>query len=112
MPQIQLSDFQQAVDKRYGDFEVFVTEDQVLRFAPALRLAKTKRTELAAALNINARAEIDNGDDIFDVYRDVFRISARKPEDFDTLAGIFQEDPALWQELFHAYTQDTAAGEA
>lgn len=112
MPKIQLSDFQQAVEEKYGDFEVQVSKTETLRFSPALRLSKARRKELAAALNIDERAKDDNGDDIFDVYRDVFRISAKNPGDFDRLDGIFQEDPALWQELFQAYTEDTSAGEA
>lgn len=112
MPQIQLSDFQQAVEKKFGDFEVIVSETETLYFAPALRMSKDKRNALAAALNIQDRAEIDNGDDIFDVYMDVFRIAARTPTDFERLYGIFGEDPAHWQELFNAYTEDTSAGEA
>lgn len=112
MPKIQLSDFQQAVEEKYGDFEVEVSKSETLRFSPALRLPKARRAELAAALNIEDRAKVDNGDDIFDVYRDVFRISAKDPKHFERLDGIFKEDPALWQELFQAYTEETSVGEA
>ena len=112
MPKIQLSDFQQAVNDKFGDFEVFVSETETLHFAPALRMPKEQRRALAAALDLETRAEVDNDDDLYDVYKDVFRIAARKPADFDTLAGIFNDDPALWQELFQAYIEGTSAGEA
>lgn len=112
MPQIQLFDFQKSVEEKFGDFEVIVSDTETLLFVPALRMSKAKRKEFANTLDIEARAAVDNGDDIFDVYQDVFRVAAKKPTDFKRLAEIFGDDPALWQELFQAYIESTSAGEA
>lgn len=113
MPKIQLNDFQQAVNKKFEDFEIFDAEDNVIAaFIPALRLPKDKRRALAAALDVPARAELDNGDDLFDVYRDALRLSERKAGDFDRLDAAIGDDPASWQELFHSFIDASQAGEA
>ena len=112
MPKLQLSDFQQAVNKKFSDFEIFAGDEVIAAFLPALRLPKERRRELAAVLDIPARAATDNGDDVFDVYKDAFRVSERTPGDFDRLAEAFGDDPALWQELFHEFIEATQAGEA
>lgn len=112
MPKLQLSDFQQAVNKKFSDFEIFAGDDVLAAFLPALRLPKDKRRELAAALDIPTRAEVDNGDDVFDIYKDAFRISERTPGDFARLEDAFGDDPALWQELFHEFIEASQAGEA
>ena len=111
MPSIQLSDIQAAANKRFGDFEIHVG-DEILYFQPALRLAKDKRRELAAALDIEERAKVESDDDLYDVYQDVFRISARGTGSFDKLKAAVGDDPAVWQELFRSFNEDTQAGEA
>ena len=112
MPKIVLSDFQSAANEKYGDFEVHLPSGEVVLFAPAIRLVKAKRTELAKALDIQARAELNNGDDLYDVYRDAFRISEKAKGNYDKLAEAIGDDPAIWQDLFIAFNEETAAGEA
>lgn len=112
MPKIQLTDFQESIATKFGDFEIFLPNGEVATFLPALRMSKTKRRELAAALDVETRAKIDNDDDIFDIYRDAFRASEKQYGDFDKLASAVGDDPAVWQELFMSFIQDTQAGEA
>lgn len=112
MPSIKLSDIQAAADKKYGDFEVHLPDNEIVSFAPALRLPKAQRRQLAAALNIQKRAEVDDDADIYDVYRDVFRISARQTHGFDKLTEVIGDDPAIWEELANEFLAVTEAGEA
>ena len=111
MPVISLKDIQHAAEKKFSDYEIH-TADEVLYFRPALRLPKPKRRELAAALNIQERAKTPTDDDLFDVYKDAFRISAREEAMYDKLVEAVGDDPAVWQELFIAFNEDTQAGEA
>lgn len=112
MPSIKLSDFQEAANKKFGDFEIHLPGEEIVSFAPALRLPKDARKKLAAALDIEKRAEADNGDDLYDVYKDIFRISARQADAFSKLEAAVGDDPAVWEELTNAFMADTAAGEA
>lgn len=112
MPKIQLSDFQQTISQKYSDFEVFISDTEVVTFSPALRLNKAKRRELAGVLDIEARAQIENDDDVFDIYKDAFRVSEKYEGDFSRLEQAIGDDPAVWQELFLNFVQDTQAGEA
>ena len=112
MPSINMTDIQNAASKKFGDFEVHISDKEVLLFKPALRLPKEKRRELHAALDIKARAALDNGDDLFDVYKDSFRISAVDAKTYARLEEVVGDDPAVWQELFVAFNEDTMAGEA
>lgn len=112
MPSIKLSDIQAAADKKYGDFEVHLPDNDIVSFAPALRLPKEKRRLLAAVLDIQKRAEADDDADIYDVYRDVFRVSARQAHGFDKLTEAIGDDPAIWEELASEFLSVTEAGEA
>jgi len=111
MPSIKLSDIKEAADKKYGDFEIHLPDNEIVSFAPALRLPKESRKKLAAALNIEARAEADNGDDIYDVYKDIFRVSARQAGAFEKLEKVVGDDPAIWEELVNEFMQETQPGE-
>lgn len=111
MPSITLSDIKNAADAKFGDFEITLPTGEVVRFQPALRLPKAQRRELAGALDIDARAQIANGDDLYDVYKDIFRITARTPEGFTRLDATVGDDPAVWEELANAFLKDTQAGE-
>lgn len=112
MPKIQLLDFQESADKKFEDFEVFLPGDDVAVFSPALRLSKAKRRELARVLDVESRAKVETDDDIFDVYREAFQVSERNEGDYDKLYAAVGDDPAVWQDLFLAFVQDTQAGEA
>lgn len=112
MPKIVLSDIVNAADAKYGDYEVYLPGGEVLLFVPAMRLTKEKRAELADALNIPARIEVDNGDDLYDIYRDAFRISEKVPGNYDKLAAVVGDDPAVWQDLFLNFNEELQAGEA
>jgi hypothetical protein len=112
MPKIKLSDFQKTVNDKYADFEVHTPDGEVLLFVPALRMPKERRKQYAAVLDIQERAKADNGDDLYDVYRDCFRVSAKHPDSFTKLDALLGDDPAYWQELFVAFQEDSQAGEA
>ena len=112
MPSINLSDIQAAADKKYGDFEVHLPDNEIVSFAPALRLPKEARRKLGAALDIEARAKVENEDDLFDIYKDIFRISAKQSDGFARLEAAVGDDPAIWEELTDAFMKDTQAGEA
>jgi hypothetical protein len=112
MPKIILSDFQTAANEKYADFEVHLPDGQVLLFIPAIRMPKAKRTELAKALDIQTRAEVNDGTDLYDLYRDAFRISEKAPGNYDALAAVVGDDPAVWQDLFIEFQEITQPGEA
>jgi Mycobacteriophage tail assembly protein len=114
MPKINLSTVQQAADTKYDDFVVELPTGQVVTFRAILRLDKAKRRELRAAMDLPARATAnpDSQDDIYDVYRDAFRITAKTPNDFPILEQAIGDDPAVWTELFTAFTEDAQVGEA
>jgi Mycobacteriophage tail assembly protein len=112
MPSITLSDIQQAADKKFGDFEIHLPSGDIVSFAPALRLPKESRRKLAVALDVEKRAEVDNDDDLYDVYKDIFRISQRQADGFDKLAAAVGDDPAVWDELTEEFMKDSQAGEA
>jgi hypothetical protein len=112
MPKINLSDIQSAANEKYGDFEVHLPEGEVVLFVPAIRLPKAKRQELAAALDIQTRAEANTTDDLYDVYRDAFRISEKVKGNYDKMAAVIGDDPAVWQDMFIAFNEDTMPGEA
>lgn len=112
MPSITLSDIQAAANAKYGDFAITLPTGEVINFIPALRLPKARRQELAGALNLDERAKLANGDDVYDVYKDVFRISARTPEGFSRLEAAVGDDPAVWDELTTEFMKETQSGEA
>lgn len=112
MPKIVLADVQSAADKKHSDFEVHLPSGEVVLFVPALRLPKAKRLELAEAMNIPKRAEADNGDDLYDLYRDAFRISEKAEGNYEKLLKAVGDDPAVWQELFVEFQEVGQLGEA
>lgn len=113
MPSIKLSDIQAAADKKFGDFEIHLPDGTIVSFVPALRLPKEKRRKLRDAFDIEARAaEVNNDDDLYDVYKDVFRASGRQADAFTKLEAVVGDDPAIWEELTREFMQDTQAGES
>lgn len=111
MPKINLSDIQSAANTQFSDFEVTLPGGETIAFSPVLRLPKAKRIELSAALDMSARAE-EAETDVYDLYHDAFRITARTPGDFKKLTEAVGDDPAVWQELFKAFSEETQVGEA
>lgn len=112
MPKIVLSDFQSAANTKYQDFEVHLPGGEVVLFTPAMRMVKEQRQRLADALDIMARAEVNDGTDIYDVYRDAFRISEKVAGNYDKLAKAVGDDPAVWEALFLSFNEETQPGEA
>lgn len=112
MPKINLSDFQTAASLKYQDFEVHLPSGEVVLFTPAMRMVKEQRQRLAKALDIMARATADDGTDLYDVYRDAFRISEKAVGNYDKLAAAVGDDPAVWEALFLSFNEETQPGEA
>lgn len=112
MPSITLSDIQSAADKKYGDFEIHLPNHEVVKFAPALRLPKEKRKLLAKAFHVESRVNDEPDLDLYDIYQDVFRVTARTANGFELLVAAVGDDPAVWEELAREFMQDTQAGEA
>lgn len=113
MPSIKLQDIQQAADKKFGDFEVHLPGGEIISFIPALRLPKEARRKLGKAFDIEARVEAGGGDDdLYDIYKDIFRVSGRQADAFTKLENAIGDDPAVWEELTREFMQDTQAGEA
>ena len=112
MPSIKLSDIQSAADKKYGDFEIHLPAGEIVSFVPALRLPKESRRKLAAAFDVEKRINGDEPElDLYDIYKDVFRVSARQADAFTKLEAVVGDDPAVWEELAREFMQDTQAGE-
>jgi len=112
MPSIKLSDIQDAADAKYGNFEVHLPDGDIATFSPALRLPKERRAALSAALDLEARSQANNGDDLYDVYKDIFRISATTAYHFTRLEACVGDDPAVWEQLVNEFIADTQTGEA
>lgn len=112
MPKIILSDFQQAANEKYADFEVHLPSGEVLKFVPAIRMDKARRKAYAAVLNVEERSKVNDGTDLYDLYRDAFKFSERVPGHFDKLDEVVGDDPAIWQDLFIEFQEITQPGEA
>jgi len=115
MPKINLSDLQTAANTKFSDFEVTLPGGQVALFSPILRLAKAKRVELALAMDLEGvKTRVAAGEhiDMYDLYREAFSVVAKTPEAFAALDAAVGDDPAVWRELFEAYSEETQAGEA
>lgn len=112
MPKIVLSDFQSAASRKYQDFEVHLPSGEVILFTPAMRMPKAQRTELAKAMDIMARANTNDGTDLYDVFRDAFKISEKVAGNYDKLAEAVGDDPAVWEALFLSFNEETQPGEA
>lgn len=112
MPKIVLSDFQSAANAKYTDFEVHLPSGEVILFRPAMRMEKADRQRLAEALDVMARSKVDDGTDLYDIYRDTFRISEKAVGNYDKLAAAVGDDPAVWEALFLSFNEETQPGEA
>lgn len=112
MPKIILSDFQNATNEKYGDFEVHLPTGEVVLFTPAIRMDKAQRKALTEAMDVQTRAKLDDGTDIYDLYRDAFRVSEKAAGNYDKLNAVVGDDPAVWQGLFIEFQEITQAGEA
>ena len=112
MPKINLSEIQSAANTKFSDFEITLPGGETVSFSPILRLPKAKRLELSAAMDIKAITEADNGTDVYDLYRDAFRITAKTAGAYEGLEAAVGDDPAVWQELFKAFSEETQVGEA
>lgn len=114
MPSITLHDIQSAADKKFGDFEIVLPGDITVTFAPVLRLPKETRRKIGKVFDIETRAKADKNfdEDLYDIYRSIFQLCERKKGDYQKLADVVGDDPAVWEELANNFFQDTAAGEA
>lgn len=112
MPKIVLKDFQESINSKFADYEIHLPSGEICLFTPAVRMPKEQRRKLGAVMNIKARAEVNDDSDIFDVYRDTFRVSEKVPGHFDKLQEVIGDDPAVWQELFIDFQELTQSGEA
>lgn len=116
MPQVSLIDFQKAADEKFGDYEITLPAGDVACFVQAVRLPKAKRRKLAEALDMQARAAQaeaeESDDDIFDMFKDAFRVAAKSAKDFRELEKAVGDDPAIWTDLFNDFVEGSDMGEA
>jgi hypothetical protein len=112
MPKINLSEIQTAANTKFSDFEVTLPGGEVATFNPVLRLPKAKRIELGNAMDVKAIAESEDHVDVYDLYQDAFKITAKSKGAFEKLHAAIGDDPAVWQELFKAFSEETQVGEA
>lgn len=116
MPEVTLADFQKAADEKFGDFTVRLADDKVATFSQAMRLPKAKRAKLAAAVDLQTRVQKaeaeDSDEDIYDIYKDAFKVCAVKASDYKMLADAVGDDPAVWVDLFNAFMEKMMVGEA
>ncbi|WP_024816969.1 phage tail assembly protein [Arthrobacter sp. 31Y] len=113
MTQVTLADVQNAAAKKHGNYSVFV-DDDTLTFLNPLRLPKEKRERIAALNSAEFYAEGAEGEgwDKWDMYQEIFRISAKSEEHFTKLHNAIGDDPAVWEELFDALNTVAELGEA
>jgi hypothetical protein len=112
MPKINLSDIQTAANNKFTDFEITLPTGEVIFFQPVLRLEKARRLQLKASMDLAKRAEADEDTDLYDLYQDAFKVIAKTPDAYDKLVAVVGDDPAVWQGLFEAYSEETEPGEA
>ncbi|WP_159702655.1 phage tail assembly protein [Arthrobacter sp. 18067] len=113
MTQVTLTDIQNAADKKYGNYTVFVGDDTLVFLNP-LRLPKEKRERIASLNSAEFYEEGAEGEswDKWDMYAEIFKISAKSKSHFTKLKDAIGDDPAVWEELFDALNTVAELGEA
>ena len=115
MPSFSLADLNAAADKQYGNFEIPVSEDEVLVFLNPLRLTKERRAKMTKLFQngtIASRLEDEPELDMYDLYREAFQIAAVNEGTFERLVEVVGDSPAKWTLLFSEYNGTSELGEA
>ena len=113
MSQVNLSDVQNAADKLHGDFKVFIDDDTLIFLNP-LRLPRHKRAAIAALNSDEFYKEGQPGEnfDQWDMFREIFKLTAKKDAHFEKLDAAIGDDPAVWEGLFKSLNEVADLGEA
>lgn len=110
MPGISLTDLNNAVTEKYGDFTVDLEDGKVASFTAILRLPKAKREKLTA--HGDTYGDIQNTDELMDWCKKFFELRAALPADYKAVVTALKDDPASWLQLFELAGQVEASGEA
>ena len=119
MSALKLDDLRKGAESKYPDFEIETEDGKVLGFHPIFRLPKAKRKAVAAAFDIQKRAEalgedsdVDQPELFISVLSDALHAAERTKGDFEALAEwAGTEDLGIWLYIFTNYSEVTELGE-
>jgi len=120
MSALKLDDLRKGAESKYPDFEIETEDGKVLGFHPIFRLPKAKRKAVAAAFDVQKRAEalgedsdVDQPELFISVLSDALEAAERTKGDFAALAEwAGMEDLGIWLYIFTNYSEVTDLGEA
>lgn len=120
MSALKLDDLRKGAESKYPDFEIETEDGKVLGFKPLYRLPKEKRKAVAAAFDLQQRAEalgedtdVDQPELFISVISDALRAAERTEGDHKALAEwAGTEDLGIWLFIFTNYSEATELGEA
>lgn len=120
MSALKLDDLRKGAESKYPDFEIETEDGKILGFHPVFRLPKEKRRAIAAAFDLQKRAEelgedteVDQSELFISVLSDALKAAERTKGDHAALvkwAGT--EDLGIWLFIFTNYSEATELGEA
>lgn len=112
---LKLDHLQKAADRKYADYIIANGEGEDLVFENPMRRPREARRKLARLFDLEAmekRAQAEPDLDLYDLYREAFQVSAKKPLYFEQLDEAVGDNPAMWEELIAEYQKQCAPGEA
>ena len=118
-----LDQLREDVERKYGDFEIEISEGVTLALRSPLRLSSDERHDLDAMFNTYRKSRDDESDEdeseiavvdtTVDMLRDQIRILARDKKVADRFLGSeFGSDIAFLSVLVEHYNEATQPGEA
>lgn len=106
--QITLDDIRQAVEERYGPFEIDLGGGEVVRLVNILQLPKSKRQEIVAA---QERMNGDGADQEEEIEK-ILRLCAETDGQANKLMRALGGNLPAMVEVFRQYAEATQVGEA
>lgn len=120
MSALKLDDLRKGAAEKYPDFEIETEEGKVLGFKPVFRLVKSKRRQVAEAMDIEQRlralgedSDVDQSELMIAIFSDALLAAERTKGDHAALAKwAGKDDLGMWLFIFRAYSEKTDLGEA
>jgi hypothetical protein len=108
MKTITLDSIREAVEAKYGSYDIEYAEGKTVRLLNAIRIDKSKRAQL---MELQSALKEDGADQV-QLLADCIRAVADNKTRADELLKAVGNDLAMLIELFSAYSKATQVGEA
>lgn len=113
MPSINLSDIQEAAEKKYGPYVVKGVPGGDVTLVTLLRLPKDKRKQFVQLAKSLEGFDLDSfEDDIAPQFEEALRLAAKNKAEGDRLIKALGGDLAMLLEVFTGYSEASQPGEA